>query len=170
MSVMANPNVELREIARYEIAVPPQSMTSDTGYGSNWKSIQGLRRILGICMVECATNGTTLTAKIMQATDASGTDAKDVDGTEITVEADIGESLAAFPEAVVEDFDSEDGFLYFQIYLEHDEGSGLNGAAAMAYEPRVYFEANPHKTWDTKLCAGSTTTTTAAATTTTTAP
>lgn len=64
-------------------AINPQSATAGT-YTSGWVDMQSVYAVLAIVMAGAMTATGTLDAKIQQATDGSGTGAKDVTGTAIT--------------------------------------------------------------------------------------
>jgi hypothetical protein len=155
MALYANTNVQIREIADFAIGTPPQSIASETVETSAWVNIHEWRRGVGMALVRCASDGTTLHVYWRQATDADGSDAKDL-GDEVTLEADGEQSLMCIAEARETEVDTDGGFGYVALAFYHDEGQALDGASVVGGMP--YMRDENVKTTDSLDCTTTTTT------------
>lgn len=129
-----NPNVEVREAVEFGTGVPPQSLSADTVYQSDWKSIETVRRAVAIGTVENLADAKTLHVYFQQATDSSGSNAKDL-GDEVTVTADGEQDVMAIAEIYEQDLDTEGGFDYIAASIYHDDDSADNGAVVVGEVP-----------------------------------
>lgn len=120
---------KLSEAARYDVGVAPQDITTDrTG---SWYDAAGFRRLLAFLTTATVATGQKATIIFQQATDSSGTDAKDL-GTAVEVTAGSGgEELEAEVDAKVEDMDS--GFTHIAVKVTCDDpaSAGVQGAAML---------------------------------------
>lgn len=108
------------------VPVSTQDASTDT-----WIDASHYERVAAIGMCGELTSGKIMTVQLRQATDASGTSAKDL-GTAATFTASDGDlSGTAFAEAEVRDMDGDNDFLYVGVRVTTDEGSSKICAAAL---------------------------------------
>lgn len=97
---------------------------------SGWISAKDLLRIYAIVGVGTLGSSATVDAKIQQATDSSGTGAKDITGKAITqltaANQQVGINLSA------DDFDAANSFNYFQVSITVAVAASVTFGAILA--------------------------------------
>lgn len=124
----ANTSQTLQERADYAVGVAPQNVgTADVTGG--WHPMAMFRRVAAVAQAEAAAAAAeALTVTLQQATDDTGTGAKDL-GAAVTVTADaVGDELIATVEAQAEDMDA--GFTHVAVKVGHSE-AGQTGSATL---------------------------------------
>lgn len=131
-----NTSQTIAERASYDIGVSPQDIgTSDvTG---DWFSMQSFNRVAAKAISGGAADTETFTVQLLQATDSSGSDSKDLGSAVVSTSDGAGTVLDVFQEAHVSDLD--DGFTHVAVKLASSE-AGLSGSAVLiradgAYRP-----------------------------------
>jgi hypothetical protein len=133
MALYQNVNSELREGSHFYISTSPQSIASATATDGPWVDMKEVRRFGGKALVTDASDGTTLTVKIQEATDNSGTGAQAL--TTVTVTADGTQDLMGIVEIRETEMSTDDGYTYVNLQFQHDEGSALDCAAIYSVLP-----------------------------------
>ena len=104
--------------------------------GSVYYPAANFRKIIGILITGSVADTKKAGVQLLQAKDASGTDAKNL-GTAVEVTASGAQSLVVTQEADSSDMDSANGFTFAGIKVSSDNGSAVIGAAAILFsEPR----------------------------------
>ena len=104
--------------------------------GSVYYSAASLRKIIGILVTGSVADTKKATVQLLQAKDASGTDAKNL-GTAVEVVASGAQNLVITQEADAADMDKANGFTYAGIKVSSDNAAAVIGAAAILLsEPR----------------------------------
>lgn len=126
----------IAERASYDVGVFPQDVgTSDvTG---DWFSMESFNRVAAKAVSGEAADTETFTVQLLQATDSSGSDSKDLGTAVVATSGDADTVLEVLQEAKVSDLD--DGFTHVAVKLASSE-TGLDGAAVLiradgAYRP-----------------------------------
>ena len=83
--------------------------------------------------VQSGTAGTSVDAKIEQATDGSGTGAKDLSGSSITQLTAAGSAVIQFKAS---DLDSANDFDYFRVSVTKVGATSIASATVIAVDPR----------------------------------
>lgn len=118
-------------------SIDPDAYSASTVVSPYVKVDQFARFLAYICAGDLA-SGATLDAKIVQATDASGTGAKDVTSKAITQMTEAGadsNKQAAIDIIPAEDLDINNGFAYIAISLTLGTAGGDVGAHLFGVEP-----------------------------------
>src|SRR6056297_2982673 len=121
---MAITSQTMIERADYQIAVAAQDVGAADVTGSYY-SMKDFNRVLANAVCDAVTADDTLTVKLVQATDDSGSDSKDLTAA-TTVTATGAEALLAQVEAKASDLDS--GFTHVAAVV----GASANGTVAAA--------------------------------------
>lgn len=97
--------------------ISPISASSATG--SDWVSIKYARKLLALVQVGVMASSSTVDAKLQQATDNSGTGAKDVSGTSITqlTEAGTDDNKVVVINADSAEFDTNNDFEFCRLLI-----------------------------------------------------
>ena len=94
------------------------------------------RKIIGVLVTGSVADTKKAGVQLLQAKDATGTDAKDL-GTAVEVVASGAQELIVTQEADAAAMDKANGFTYAGIKVSSDNGSAVIGAAALLLaEPR----------------------------------
>jgi hypothetical protein len=128
-------------------AINPISQGAGTA-NSAWVSVANYQRILAKIQTGVMGASATLDAKLQQATDSSGTGAKDITGKAITqIVKASGDNKTAFINAADTDLDLANGFNYVRLSMTVATAASLiNGdlyGVVPRYEPPVDSGANP---------------------------
>ena len=104
--------------------------------GSVYYPAANFRKIIGILITGSVADTKKASVQLLQAKDASGTDAKNL-GTAVEVVASGAQSLVVTQEADAFDMDKSGGFTYAGIKVSSDNATAVVGAAAVLLsEPR----------------------------------
>ncbi|RJP54180.1 MAG: hypothetical protein C4583_03355 [Anaerolineaceae bacterium] len=118
--------------------VNPDALTATT-HDSDWIDASKFERFLAIAMVGTLGESAEFDAKLMQATDASGTGAKDITGKAIT---QISEDVSPAPnnkQALInlraEELDIANGFTHFMLRLTVAAATSDGGGLVLGFDP-----------------------------------
>jgi hypothetical protein len=115
---------------------------------SGWVSAANFQRFLAEIRTGVLGASATVDAKIQQATDSSGTSAKDVTGKAIAqIVKASGDGKVAFINFADTDLDTNNGFTFVQLSITVGTAASLIGGSLKGfvprYEPPVDSGANP---------------------------
>lgn len=130
-----NPNVKLTEKLAVLATLNPASVAASTVLTSyvpiaKWGSL--------VALIQTGVLGTaaTLDAKLVQATDSSGTGVKDVTGKAITqIVKASGDNVQAMIEMREQDIDSSNGFTHVALSTTVGTAASIYGAALIGGNP-----------------------------------
>jgi len=116
--------------------IDPVSQAAGT-VTTGWVSVKNHLALLALIQTGVLGSSATVDAKLQQATDSSGTSAKDVSGKAITqIVKASGDNKQAFINAKVADLDTEGGFSYVRLSLTVGTAASLVGASLIGAYPR----------------------------------
>mgnify|MGYP005992355113 CR=1 FL=1 len=123
-------------------SIDPDAYTAAT-YTSGWVDLQDWYKALAIIQAGTLGTSATIDAKIEQATDGSGTGAKDVSGTSITqlTQAGTDSDKQVLINIGTEDLDYNNSFRFVRISLTVGTATSDAGALLLGLSPR-YGAAN----------------------------
>lgn len=129
---MSMKTVALAQTAGILGAIDPDAYTAST-VTTGWIAASGFADFMAIVMAGTLGSSATLDAKIEQATDGSGTGAKDLDGAEITQLTQAGtdsdkQAVIAFS---AEDLDVNNGFTHFRLSMTIGTATSDAGAIVL---------------------------------------
>lgn len=93
--------------------IPADSQT--TAQTSSWVSMADFREIVALISVGDLATSATFNAKLQQATDSSGTGAKDITGKAITALADTDDDVALLLSVIAEELDVDNNFTHVAL-------------------------------------------------------
>ncbi|WP_342248613.1 hypothetical protein [Sphingomonas sp. OTU376] len=132
-------NGNLNPSARFSVAgvIDPDAYAAGT-YATDWIDMQKWYALEGIVMAGDLGASATLDAKIRQATDGSGTDAKDVTGLAITqlTQAGSDSNKQALINVVQGDLDKNNGFRFVQLSMTIATATSDAGAVVIGTDAR----------------------------------
>jgi hypothetical protein len=133
---MADVNLKPSQRASIVGAIDPQSST--TAKTSGWIDATVFHNYMAVIATGVIAASGTVDAKIQQATDSSGTGAKDVTGKAITqlTQAASGSSKQALINLKQEDLDIANGFKFFQLSVTPATAAALIMAAVFGFDAR----------------------------------
>lgn len=116
--------------------IDPQS--SSTAKTTAWIDAAQFNNFLALIQVGVLGASSTVDAKIQQATDASGTNAKDITGKAITQLTKAGTDDSKQVEINIrqEDLDVTGGFAFIQLSVTPAVAASLVSALVMGFDPR----------------------------------
>lgn len=124
-----NANLKFVELYATLAVLSPASQAPGT-VTTTWVSAANLHRVIAEIQTGVLGAGATIDAKLRQATDSSGTGAKDVTGKAITqIVKASGDNVQAFIEARGGELDSANGFCYVQLSLTVGVAASLVSAS-----------------------------------------
>lgn len=130
------PNVKATEQAAVLGAINPSSQAAGTAT-SGWLSMAQFQKLLAIISVGTFGSSATVDAKIQQATDSSGTGAKDITGKAITqMLAAGGNNVQAEINVDAQELDVSNGFDYVQLSVTVGTAATLTSALVLGFVPR----------------------------------
>lgn len=131
-----NPNVKFSEQAAVLATIVPVSQSAATVV-SAWVSVANFERIAAVLQTGAMTTGSTIDAKLRQATDASGTSAKDITGKAITqlVAATNGSNEVTI-ECRAGELDVSNSFGYVALSVTVGTANSLISATLYGLAPR----------------------------------
>jgi hypothetical protein len=123
-------------------AIDPDAYSAST-QTTGWIDMQDWFAILGVIMAGDLASTATLDAKFEQATDGSGTGAKDVTGSAITqlTQAGTDSNKQVLVNVRQGDLDFNNGFRFVRLSLTLGTAGGDVGAAVLGFDAR-YGAAN----------------------------
>jgi len=131
-----NPNVKLTEKLAVLATLNPASVGASTVV-TTWVPVAAFFSIMALIQTGVLGASATIDAKLRQATDASGTSAKDITGKALTqIVKASGDNVQALLECRQDDLDSTNGFAYVALSLTVGTAASIVGAALIGGNPR----------------------------------
>lgn len=142
-----NMNVLPSEIASVVGVIDPDANTAAT-YLTGWVSMEDFEALLAIIMAGDLGTSATLNAKLRQATDSSGTSAKDITGKAITAltEAGTDSNKQALINVRREELDIANGFTHVALSMTVATATSDSGAVLLGFFPRYGIAADSDAT------------------------
>lgn len=130
-------NLNPSQIAAVVGAIDPDVYTAGT-YTTGWVDMQDFDALMAIVMVGTLGSSATLDAKIEQATDGSGTGAKDVSGTDITqlTQAGTDSDKQAVINVHASDLDFANDFRFARLSITVAVATSDAGGVLLGFTPR----------------------------------
>lgn len=129
-------NVKASEQIALLGVVSPASETAGASV-SGWIPVAEFQKFLAVILSGVLGTAATLDAKFQQATDSSGTGAKDVTGKALTqIVKASGDNVQAMINLDVQDLDTNNGFAYIQLSVTVGTATSLTAAAVFGFNPR----------------------------------
>lgn len=120
---------------RFQIVASYPALTDDAALSTSWINAGDVTRIFGLVLV--GATDTTTDAKLQQATDSSGTGAKDVTDAAITQVTSTGDNRHCSIEVHPSKLDTANGFYWVRLTITAGNGStGSNIAGVLMAEKR----------------------------------
>ena len=130
------PNAKGSELFSVLATIDPASQAVGT-VTTGWISAGNHHSLLALVQSGVLGTGATLDAKLQQATDASGTGAKDVTGKAITqIVKATGDNKQALINLRPDDLDVTNGFVYVRLSLTVAVAASLTAAQLLGFNPR----------------------------------
>lgn len=133
------PNARPSERAAIVGMIDPDVYTAAT-YVTGWVNAEDFASFLGIVMAGTLGSSATLDAKIEQASDSSGTGAKDLTGSAITqlTQAGTDSDKQALINFRAEDLDINNGFTHVRLSITVGTATSDAGAMLLGFDARQY--------------------------------
>ena len=130
------PNAKGSELFSVLATIDPASQAVGT-VTTGWISAGNHHSLLALVQSGVLGTGATLDAKLQQAIDASGTDAKDVTGKAITqIVKATGDNKQALINLRPDDLDVANGYAYVRLSLTVAVAASLTAAQLLGFNPR----------------------------------
>ena len=130
------PNAKGSELFSVLATIDPASQAVGT-VTTGWISAGNHHTLLALVQSGVLGTGATLDAKLQQATDASGTGAKDVTGKAITqIVKATGDNKQALINLRPDDLDVTNGYAYVRLSLTVAVAASLPAAQLLGFNPR----------------------------------
>ena len=130
------PNAKGSELFSVLATIDPASQAVGT-VTTGWISAGNHHTLLALVQSGVLGTGATLDAKLQQATDASGTGAKDVTGKVITqIVKATGDNKQALINLRPDDLDVTNGYAYVRLSLTVAVAASLTAAQLLGFNPR----------------------------------
>ena len=131
------PNAKGSELFSVLATIDPASQAVGTAT-TGWISAGNHHSLLALVQSGVLGTGATLDAKLQQATDASGTGAKDVTGKAITqIVKATGDNKQALINLRPDDLDVTNGYAYVRLSLTVAVAASLTAAQLLGFNPRI---------------------------------
>jgi hypothetical protein len=131
-----NPNIKFSERTAVLATLDPASVAASTVV-STWVSVANYHSICAVLQTGVLGASATVDAKLRQASDSSGTGAKDITGKAITqIVKASGDNKQATIECRPEDLDQANGFGYVALSVTVGTAASLLSAALLGVNPR----------------------------------
>ena len=131
------PSLRPSETMALLAVIDPSSKTAGTPATTGWIKADQFANYLCINQTGVLGASATFDAKIQQATDASGTGAKDVPDKAITqILKASGDNKQAMIELRPDELDIQNGFFWFRLSQTHGTANGISGGAVLGVGPR----------------------------------
>jgi len=133
MTMNALPSEKVAVLA----TVDPDVLTA-AAHTSDYVSLADFESIMAIVMAGTLGSSATMDAKLVQATDASGTDSKDITGKAITqlTEAGTDSDKQAIINCRAEELDLDNGFTHVALTITVATASSAGGGVILGLNPR----------------------------------
>jgi hypothetical protein len=136
-----NPNIKFQERVAVMATLDPASVAASTVV-STWVSMANLHSITAYLQTGVLGASATIDAKLRQATDASGTGAKDIAGKAITqIVKATGDNVQVTIDARDTDLDSNNGFAFVALSVTVGTAASIFGATLFGNNP-IYVPAS----------------------------
>ena len=130
------PNAKGSELFSVLATIDPANQAVGT-VSTGWISAGNHHTLLALVQSGVLGTGATLDAKLQQATDASGTGAKDVTGKAITqIVKATGDNKQALINLRPDDLDVTNGYAYVRLSLTVAVAASLTAAQFLGFNPR----------------------------------
>ena len=131
------PNAKGSEQLAILATIDPSNQAAGVA-NSSWISLGGYHSLLALIETGVLATGSTVDAKLQQATDGNGTGAKDIVGKSITqlTQAANGSSRQALVNLRSEDLDVNAGFAYVRLVLTVGTAAAYTAAQLLGMNPR----------------------------------
>lgn len=125
------------EAAALVATVDPDALTAAT-HTSDWVDMQDFERIMAIVAVGTLGTSATVDAKLEQATDSSGSGAKDITGKAITqlTQAGSDDDKQAIINCKADELDVENDFRYVRLSITVGTATSDGAGFVLGLEPR----------------------------------
>lgn len=131
-----NPNVKLSEKLAVLATLDPASVAASTVV-TTWVPVANFHSFLAKISTGVLGASATLDAKLRQATDASGTSAKDITGKAITqIVKATGDNIQALIECRADEVDSNNGFGYIALSVTVGAAASIFYAELLGGNPK----------------------------------
>jgi hypothetical protein len=130
------PNIKASEQVAVLGAISPSSQTAGA-LTSSWVSAANFNKLLAIIATGVLGASATVDAKFQQATDGTGTGAKDVSGAALTqIVKASGDNVQAEINLDPQQLDVANGFAYVQLSVTVGTAASLTAALLLGFTPR----------------------------------
>jgi hypothetical protein len=138
-----NSNVKLSEQLAILATLDPASVAAGT-VATGWVPMANVQSLMALIQTGVLGTGATVDAKLRQATDASGTGAKDIAGKAIAqIVKASGDNVQALLECRADDLDTNNGFGFVALSVTVANAASILGAALVGgnarFEPASAF-------------------------------
>jgi len=131
-----NTNVKLTEKLAFLATLDPVSQSAGSA-DTTWVKASDFHSIMALIQTGVLGSSATVDAKLRQATDSSGTSAKDISNRAITqIVKASGDNKQAIIECRTDELDSANGFNYIGLRVTVGTSSSIVGAALIGGNPR----------------------------------
>jgi len=131
-----NPNLKMSDRTAILATMDPASVAASTVV-SGWVPVANFHSIAALLQTGVLGTSATIDAKLRQATDASGTNAKDITGKSITqIVKASGDNKQATIEVRGEELDVTNGFAYVALSVTVGTAASIFGASIFGVNPR----------------------------------
>lgn len=134
---MAQKTLNPSQVSAVVGAIDPDANAAGT-YTTGWISMSTFQSVMAIVMAGALGASATIDAKMEQAQDASGTGAKDLEGSAITqlTQAGSDSDQQAIIECWAEDLDLANDFTHVRLSMTVGTANSDSGAIVMGFNPR----------------------------------
>lgn len=137
-----NPNIKLTERLAVMATLDPASVAAST-VATTWVSMGNIDSLLALINTGVLGASATIDAKLRQATDSSGTGAKDIAGKALAqIVKASGDNVQATIECRDTDLDVTNGFAYVALSLTVGTAASIVGATLIGGNP-IYVPTSP---------------------------
>lgn len=134
---MTSPNLKPSQRANVLGAIDPDAYAAGT-YTTGWIAAAAGKSFLAIVMAGDLGSSATLDAKLQQASDSSGTGAKDISGKAITqlTQAGTDDNKQALINLNADQLDINNGFTHFRLSMTVGTATSDAGGLVMGFDRR----------------------------------
>jgi hypothetical protein len=130
------PNIKASEQVAVLGAITPSSQGAGA-LTTSWISVANFNKLLGLIQTGVLGASATVDAKFQQATDSSGTNAKDVSGAALTqIVKATGDNVQAEINLDPQQLDVANGFAFVQLSVTVGTAASLTAALLLGFTPR----------------------------------
>jgi hypothetical protein len=133
---MSNTNIKPSDVAAVVGSIDPDANTA-AAYTTAWVDMENFEAVMAIIMVGAMVATSTVDAKIQQATDVSGTGAKDITGKAITqlTAAGSDDDKQAIINLRADEMDAAGGFTHVQLSMTVGTADSDSAAVLLGFYP-----------------------------------